>query len=486
MYPDGTSFPVIERDDWWSDSWDAMSYGRDFDFSRPFFEQFFELRDCVPHPSLCTASNSDNCAYVNHTGWSKNCYFTFNTGGNRDCMYVETCENSVDCIECTRSPNCELCYDCVECHRSYQLQSSSGCEDCRESYFLLDCRACESCFACANLRRAKFCIFNRQVSEAEYQQFVQSIDLSRYSLREGYRKKAHELFLNLPHPHLLGSRVENVTGNYLYQCRNVFDSYAVRGSEDMRYCLSIDVGAKNCYDVSIWGHDLQLAYECVCCGGDAFNLLFCYECWLGAADLLYCGFCNGCAHCFGCIGLRKKRYCIFNKQYSEDHYFALVARIITHMQQTGEWGEFFPARYSHVPINTTLVQRYLPITRQEAADQGLWWYDRKDVPRSTAIPAEALPDGLPDNDSALEVIGLGGTRTFLIGSAELRMLRKLGAPLPRLSYDTRMEERQKRVAGLFLYPRTCPKSGKQILCSYPPSSSWIVWDKDTFDSEFNS
>ena len=28
---------------WWGDGWDPLSYGRDFDFNRPFFEQFHEF-----------------------------------------------------------------------------------------------------------------------------------------------------------------------------------------------------------------------------------------------------------------------------------------------------------------------------------------------------------------------------------------------------------------------------------------------------------
>ena len=28
---------------WWGDGWDSLAYGRDYDFSRSFFEQFSEL-----------------------------------------------------------------------------------------------------------------------------------------------------------------------------------------------------------------------------------------------------------------------------------------------------------------------------------------------------------------------------------------------------------------------------------------------------------
>ncbi len=37
---------------WWGDGWDPASYGRDFDFSRPFFEQYAELQKEVPRMAL--------------------------------------------------------------------------------------------------------------------------------------------------------------------------------------------------------------------------------------------------------------------------------------------------------------------------------------------------------------------------------------------------------------------------------------------------
>jgi len=42
IHPD-SPFKVYHADYWWSDKMDAMKYGQDYDFSRPFFEQFKEL-----------------------------------------------------------------------------------------------------------------------------------------------------------------------------------------------------------------------------------------------------------------------------------------------------------------------------------------------------------------------------------------------------------------------------------------------------------
>ena len=34
---------------WWSDNWDGLQYGKDYDFSKPFFQQFRELQQVVPN-----------------------------------------------------------------------------------------------------------------------------------------------------------------------------------------------------------------------------------------------------------------------------------------------------------------------------------------------------------------------------------------------------------------------------------------------------
>src|SRR3989344_2558070 len=43
MYRPGTKFPIYCRDCFLSDKWDPTQYGREYDASRSFFEQFGEL-----------------------------------------------------------------------------------------------------------------------------------------------------------------------------------------------------------------------------------------------------------------------------------------------------------------------------------------------------------------------------------------------------------------------------------------------------------
>ena len=59
LYAQDKPYKVYDQDEWWSDRWDELSFGRPFDFSRTFTEQFRELSLDVPHQGLFT-TNAEN------------------------------------------------------------------------------------------------------------------------------------------------------------------------------------------------------------------------------------------------------------------------------------------------------------------------------------------------------------------------------------------------------------------------------------------
>ena len=71
---------------WHSDNWDPISYGKEYDFNRPFFEQFSELIEDVPKLAL-QISNSVDTNYANAITHSKNCYLCFSTANSEDSLY---------------------------------------------------------------------------------------------------------------------------------------------------------------------------------------------------------------------------------------------------------------------------------------------------------------------------------------------------------------------------------------------------------------
>ena len=93
---------------WWGDGWNPLEYGQEFDFSRPFFEQFQELRSKVPRLTIFGKSN-ENSDYTNHTDHAKNSYMSADVGFSEDIYYgkwVINCRNLVDCYQLEKSERC--------------------------------------------------------------------------------------------------------------------------------------------------------------------------------------------------------------------------------------------------------------------------------------------------------------------------------------------------------------------------------------------
>lgn len=100
-------YPVYSIDAWWSDKWDPPSYGRNFDFNRTFFEQFFELRNQVPRLTLQQQQPMWNSEYCNCASQNKNCYLCFSTNHCEDCYYGSWINFSKDCVDNEKKDDCK-------------------------------------------------------------------------------------------------------------------------------------------------------------------------------------------------------------------------------------------------------------------------------------------------------------------------------------------------------------------------------------------
>ncbi len=483
LYTEQTSFPVIDKDEWWSDAFDATIYGRDFDFSRPFFEQFADLKKVVPHFSI-SVTNTENSEYCNNGSELKNCYLVFNTSGAEDCMNGEGVWYSKDCLDCYQTVNSELCYDCTDCSGCYNLQSSEGCANCSDSLYLLNCRSCKHCFGCVNLRNKEYCIFGEQHTKEEYEKKMQDFDLSSYSQRTAIAEKIEQYLLGHPRPHIRGNQIEDSTGDSLTETRNVQESYFIQQAEHVKFGCYLNKGSKDCMDHTLMGIRSELLYECSVCGYDSQCLRFCYNCWISNAELMYCWLCRSTSNCFGSISLKKKRFCILNKQYTEEEYKLLVPKIIEHMRQTKEWGEFFPLALAPTPYNRSLAQRFFPKDEQAVTQQGLEWYQETPPISDVIIESQHLPDRSASASESITTKSALSGRPFRISAQEIKRCQQINVPLPRTAYDERMEARARKLGGVHLYVRQCAKTGKNIMTTYPPDTPWIIWDKEEYDRVF--
>ncbi|MFA6190628.1 MAG: hypothetical protein WC711_03950, partial [Candidatus Staskawiczbacteria bacterium] len=90
---------ILEVAEWYSDSFDPLSYSKDYDFSKPFFEQFKELFYQVPlmSRSLTNPVRSDYC--MNATD-PKDCYLTFAVSYVENSAYSIWGAKSKDIFDC--------------------------------------------------------------------------------------------------------------------------------------------------------------------------------------------------------------------------------------------------------------------------------------------------------------------------------------------------------------------------------------------------
>lgn len=470
MYPEDSPYKIYAQDVWWQSNWDGTDYWRDFDFSRPFFEQFADLMKDAPRIALLNV-NSENSEYCNFTGDVRNSYLVFGSVYSEDCYYGSP-YYSKDCVDTLVLRDCELCYECIDCRKLYNGLYSQDCNHSNDLLYCFDLQGCSDCVGCVGLRKRQYCMFNEQLSKEEYFKRRAQIDLCNPEHHKILQEKLEELKLKVPHRAMLAIKSENATGSHVFNSKNTHESFFADRCEDSAYCAQV-VDLKDCYDNN-YTEENELCYEYLGMYGARFTLfsIFCRH----TNEVFYSDYCVSSDHLFGCTNLRNKQYCILNKQYTKQEYEQMLPRIIDHMKKTGEWGEFFPISVSPFAYNESVAQEYFPLERGEVEANGWRWKNddkREFQPQSTQIPQSIkdVPDSICYEILADEVTG----RNYRIIPQELEFYRKMNLPIPRRHPDERHAARIAKRNPRKLWNRECNKCNKDILTSYDPSSKYKVY-----------
>lgn len=171
VYRPDAGLKVCSREDWFGDQWDGVDFGREFDFSRPFFSQFHELQKDVPYAATVTCQN-ENSEYTTGTGYCKNCYLINSSEYCHDCLYGKLLQKCTNVVDTAFAYNSELLYECFNVEKCYDCKwtyYSQGCHDC---WFCDDCRGCHHCFLCTNLVQKEYHFLNEKLSKSEYEKRV--------------------------------------------------------------------------------------------------------------------------------------------------------------------------------------------------------------------------------------------------------------------------------------------------------------------------
>ena len=478
IFPESAPFPVYYIKDWLSDAWDPLSFGRDFDFSRTFFEQFHEMRSQMPHFNLFIDPDQDeNSEFTNCAAESKNCYLISQAEENEDCYYCRGVHACISCVDCLRIDHCELCYECVNASNCYNCVYCQDCSNSNDCYFSSSLRGCSNCFGCHGLTQKKYYWFNEQLGRSEWEAKFAALNFSRAEIRKNI-KKTEQTRLALPHRFAHVVQCQNSTGDHITHCKDAWNCYDSQNLECCGHCSELQGGAKFCLDYSCWGIDAELLYECMGCGSGAYHDLFTMHCWQSVNNLLYCDSCfPAVSNCFGCFGLRRAKYCILNKQYSEQEYNELTAQIIEHMQNTGEWGEFFPVEHSPHGYNETIAAEYFPLTEQETRERGWSWRSEMHGSAHTVTCSE-IPERISDTDESItkEVLGCASTGDpYRITAPEFKFYQKMGLPVPDEHFHQRHLARVARRNPRKLAPRRCENCGTEIQSTFSVSQPEMVF-----------
>jgi len=467
IYREDNLSPVYCLDCWWSDQWDAQKYGRDFDFNRPFFEQFKELQNIVPRMAVQQSQN-ENSEYTANVSHLKNCYLLFSSDFSKDCYYgalVEHCQDSLDNLIINK---CQLTHNAIFSENIYNCTFVIHSSQCSDSAFLLNCKNCSHCFLCYGLRSKEYCIANKQHSKEEYFKKMNSLPLSSYKNYENFKKHYFEMIQSAPYLFMWrNGRIQDSTGDFLTDVQNCINCYELTQGRDCKY-VQIAYQVTDAQDCSCVNG--ELGYEnCECFPmpmKSAFNLNT-----YNGSDIFYSDMCmNGNASLFGCVGLKRSKYCILNKQYSEKEYNELVPKIIEHMQKTEEYGEFFPASLSPFHYNETDAQGFFPLTKEEALAKNHTWLEKRK--KDYQPQAYEMPDNI--NETPKEIVNhvlacQECKKNYKIITQEYELLKKLQLPIPRLCFECRHAQRSKFRKKRKLYIRKCAGCEIQIQTNYAPN-----------------
>ena len=495
MYSKNKTDKVYCYNCWFSDDWDAFDFGIEYDENIPFFDQYENLLKNVPKIGLIYV-NSPGSEYTNISADNKNCYMIVESSNNEDSIHsywVQECRNVVDtCF----SSKCELCYECDDCYDSYSIKYSKGCHSCRDSMFLLDCRDCSDCIGCVNLRSEKFCIFNKRFTKEEYESLKASMNLDTQNGINEFRDKFLEFSIKQPRKYAEIVNTVNSTGNYIKNAKNCNNCFHCYDAEDNKYGVHVWRNAKDCMDVDTAGRTASKIYNSINSGLETSNQICCAVCWSTTfAD--YSMYSMNCNNIFGCISLRKKNFCILNKQYSKEEYYNLRDKIIDSMKTEGVYGDFFPNHFTSFGYNESAAIEQFPLNEDSALIEGFKW---ENTERGTygkgTVNMDTIKASANDYDENLinEIFTcIDCNKNFRIIMNELSFYKKLNIPIPLKCPDCRHNTRIINRGPNMLWHRSCmcDKAGhnhkgkcpNEFETSYAPDRPEIVYCENCYQKE---
>ncbi len=466
---------AYDHSTYYSDAWDARTYGLDVDNSKSFFDQYMDLLKVVPVRAVPRGAESPNSDFSFYGKYMKDCYYVFGGRRSEDIMFGSSIYDSKSALDCYFIRRNENVYDNVttsDCFKCSHAYFSSNCIDCD---FIYDCRNCQNCFGCVNLRNKNYCWFNEQLTKEEYKKRRAETDLGSQKVFTEYKNKFWDFLKTNP---IRATRIyqsQNSLGSDIKKSKNCQHCFQTEDSENVRYASFAVMEMKDSMDMGHGGHAERL-YECQNVGNSSSNVKFSFA-TKESADSEFLMTCTNCQNCFGCIGLKNASYCIFNKQYTSEEYYKKLDDIKTKMLQDGSYGEYLPMSFGLCAYNGSMASFIYPITEGDAKARGIYWQPETDVDMKNlkSIDARELPDNISDATDELcelAIVGLISKKPFRLTSREIKFYKQNKIALPLDTPYSRIVDRYKILNNFQVSDESCYSCGKSIESAYRKSDGF--------------
>lgn len=442
-----TPYTVYCTKCFFSDEWDPYMYGIDIDFSKPFFSQWKDLLHKVPLNGMMNDDGiaSTNSPYSYDYFFSKNVYLSACGWHSENLYYCFNANYSKEISNSFFAMNSELCNFVSEVEKCFGSVFLFDSENSTQCLYSSDLKNCNNCFLSVGLRNKSYCIKNVQYSKEEYLEKLNAYKLDTILGSKTAFKEMQDFVESFPRRFAKVIQCVNSTGHQIDHAKNLKNSFWTMGPIENSKNIFVTDQGQDSYDANNTGK-ISLCYEVITTDESANTKFSIFVTKSNYAE--YSLYCSASSNIFGCIGLKKGSYSILNKKYSKEEYELLRSKLVAHMMNTKEYGEFFPSAISTYAYNEAQIQEWFPLSQQEIEERS---YSFRFIDRNKYKPTKTVKElenekllDIADNITS-EVIecpvkGLNCMNVYRITERELVIYKKLSCAIPSSCQNCRYGE----------------------------------------------
>ncbi|MFH1404715.1 MAG: hypothetical protein ABIH21_01295 [Patescibacteria group bacterium] len=440
VHPD-SPIQVLPDTEWMSE--EVLLKGKELDTETSIMDQLWQLTITTPF-NACRNTNAQNSVAVGCLTGTTDSYIACASSVTR-CYYAYAVGWSEDCVDIVNSMNSQRSYCISGSHNIADSQFIFESQACNNCSFLFDCWNCEYCFGATNKRNKKYLWFNEQLSEQDWKERYSKIDFSDHVVANEYLEQFYDLWNKdgIWYP-FYGFGNDDSEGERVLNCTRCHECFWYANSTD---CYQSRFSANSENNMSCCGSGWENS-DYMCTGATkGVNNRFCLAS-VNMTNCEYCVNCFDCEFCFACNGLKKKRYCILNKQFGEKQYWEIIDQLKCKMLDDKEYGEYFPGKFCPCGFQFSMGELYFGYSQDDLKMFGALEFDPKRgqllSPKGSekSISSEQIPDKLdeinPDLFVGVPIYDKKIDRNYSVIKAEFEIYKNKRWPFPKKHFVTRL------------------------------------------------